>query len=528
MPSNSHEQIPSLKTGAFSEKKCETGAFKNNRRVNNNTHSINLDNLFKYSVKSKLINMILAGYLTILGYIFFLIFGLGSIISKKADIEISRKTIHIMLFAVWVLIDIFLKHTIHQVIVPVIFIILNFLSYKFGIYKSVERTDNNHLGTVYFAIVVTIIMFISYFYHDLYYCSGLAVFCLTFGDGFAALIGHSFKSRTLYGEKSLYGTIACAAASALSMLLFVRYYALSEALSLNCIILLGLYSAVLELVRNGLDNFSVTLGIFALSYFLMYHYSPKLMFSLCVALIVFCIVFFAKAIGYYGSLLSIGIVFSFSFFGNREGLCFLLMCYFIVFFISVFKKKVLHIKKTEKARNFIQILINGGIGTLFIILYACSGLRHFLYLSIVAIGGCFIDSVSSDIGVLSSKSPYDLLRRRTVPAGISGGMSVLGTFAALSVTAVIALYSFFVFRIPAGDCILIYILIFCQTLVDSALGSLCQVKYRCLSNNLLTENPEYCAEKTEYYEGIKWMDNNIVNLTSSLIICFIAILFFIR
>ena len=471
--------------------------------------------------------MVLKGYIAIFGYIFLLIFWMGNIIRNKTNVEISRKTIHIMLFAVWVLIDIFLKYTVHQVIIPVIFIILNVLSYKFGIYKSVERTNQNHLGTVYFAIVVTLVMLMSYINHDLYYCSGLAILCLTFGDGFASMIGHSYKSRKIYGEKSLYGTIACAMASILSMFLYTQFYSLS-ACSFSCIILLGLYSAVFELVQNGLDNFSVTLGVFVLSYYLMYHNSQILMFSLYTALAVFCIVFFSNAIGYYGALLSMGIVFSFSFYGHIDGLVFLLMCYFIIFFISAFKKCLSHQTKSEGPRNFKQILINGGIGTIFIILYGCYDYRPFLYLSIVAIGGCFIDSVSSDIGVLSSKPPYDILKRRTVPTGISGGMSVLGTSAALSVTVIIALYSFIVFHIPIKECIMIYILVFCQTLVDSALGSLWQVKYRNLSNDLITENPESFIGQTEYYEGVSWMDNNMVNLISSLIICAIAMLLFIR
>ena len=75
---------------------------------------------------------------------------------------------------------------------------------------------------------------------------------------------------------------------------------------------------------------------------------------------------------------------------------------------------------------------------------------------------------------------------------------------------------------------MIYILVFCQTLVDSALGSLWQVKYRNLSNDLITENPESFIGQTEYYEGVSWMDNNMVNLISSLIICAIAMLLFIR
>ena len=83
--------------------------------------------------------MILVGYLTIFAYIFSLIFIIGPLVKKVSNLETSRKIIHILLFMVWIFLDIFMKNTYHQVIVPIIFLILNTLSYKFNIYKIVER-----------------------------------------------------------------------------------------------------------------------------------------------------------------------------------------------------------------------------------------------------------------------------------------------------------------------------------------------------------------------------------------------------
>ena len=44
--------------------------------------------------------------------------------------------IHILLFAVWIFIDVFFKNTIHQIIIPVSFLIINSISYKFKIFKE--------------------------------------------------------------------------------------------------------------------------------------------------------------------------------------------------------------------------------------------------------------------------------------------------------------------------------------------------------------------------------------------------------
>ena len=64
--------------------------------------------------------MIFKGYLIIFSYIFLLIFLIGPFIKKFTNIETSRKIIHIFLFAVWIFIDIFMKNTIHQIIIPII------------------------------------------------------------------------------------------------------------------------------------------------------------------------------------------------------------------------------------------------------------------------------------------------------------------------------------------------------------------------------------------------------------------------
>ena len=110
---------------------------------------------------------------------------------------------------VWVLIDYYFKNTIHQIIIPVTFIAINYLSYKFKIFKSIEREEDNHLGTVYFSIAITAIYTVAFFIPELYIYTGISTFCLTFGDGFASFIGSSIKSMKIKDSKSIVGFIAC-------------------------------------------------------------------------------------------------------------------------------------------------------------------------------------------------------------------------------------------------------------------------------------------------------------------------------
>ena len=463
----------------------------------------------------------LIGYILIFSYILLLSFGCGPLLQKRFDGETSRKFIHIMLFLVWVLIDRFLRGTVHQIIIPVSFIFLNLLSYRFQLCKSIERTEGNHFGTVYFAVAITVIMTISYFFPAFYLPSGIAVMCLTFGDGFAALIGYHFKSRKIADHKSLLGFVSAAAASALALFGFNALYEVG--LSAMEILTLGLLTAILELVDHGLDNFTIVFGAFFLSFAFLSAPQPRLLLSAVLALVIFLVIFFTGAIDYDGSLCSMAVVFCFSYFGGAFALSFLLASYFTVFFISAAKKHLLHRKKEEKPRTAAQILINGGLGTLCVVAYGLTGQTRLLVIGIVSVGGCFVDSLSSDVGVLSRKPPYDPLRRCTVEPGLSGGMSGLGTLAALLGAAGIALaLTVYLHRSPAW-LLSITAIIFSQTLVDTLLGSWAQVKYRCPVCGALTERRQHCGQTASPAAGLSWVDNNTVNLLSSVIVTALAL-----
>ena len=188
----------------------------------------------------------LIGYLIIFGYIFLSIFIFGLLGKKEVNKNLSRKLIHISLFMVWIFIDLFFKDTIHQIIIPFSFLIINSISYKFKIFKSIEREEDNHLGTIYFAIAILIMTTTAYFVPSLFVYSGISVFCLCFGDGFASLLGSFFGKRKIYHKKSYIGFISCIIATLIG-LIFFKVFRFSE-LSLSLFILISLLAGILELV----------------------------------------------------------------------------------------------------------------------------------------------------------------------------------------------------------------------------------------------------------------------------------------
>lgn len=463
------------------------------------------------------------GYLVIYGYIFFSILVLGKLLLKITPVELSRKFIHISLFMVWVFIDIFFKNTIHQVIIPFTFIIINYLSYKFKLFKSIERDEDNHLGTVYFSIAIFVMLLVAYILPELYIYTGISTFCLTFGDGFASLIGSSFKSKKIKDNKSILGFVSCFIFSLISLIGF-KYFYLNELLYTD-ILIIASFSAILELVGKGLDNFSIVFGTFIISILLLTTPFGMLDIGLIVSIIVFLIVFFTKSISYYGALLSIVIMVIFSYCGDIYTLVYLLISYFIAFFIALFKKIIKQAEKKEKSgRGLIQIFVNGFTGCFSLILFKIFNNQVFYIASFVCIGGCLVDSVSSDIGNLSKQQPFDLFKFRKVERKLSGGMTILGTLASLLISVILGVL-IIVFTNNNIYIGLIFICImFLDTIIDSFIGSIFQNKNKCNICGKITELKEHCDNKTSHYSGLKYFNNNLTNFVTSLIIFGIIIL----
>ena len=148
--------------------------------------------------------MVIIGYIVALSYVALMIFGVGEVVRRKAGVAISRKIVHTSLFMLWCFFDLFFKGTIHMIIVPILFIIINTISYKKKLFDSIEG-EKGHYGTILFAVAVTIMMTAAYVWPEFYYPAGIGIVCLTFGDGASALCGYAIHSRKIYKEKTLSG-----------------------------------------------------------------------------------------------------------------------------------------------------------------------------------------------------------------------------------------------------------------------------------------------------------------------------------
>lgn len=207
------------------------------------------------------------GYLVCYAYLFAVIFGVGLL--KKVfnfSIETSRKIIHTLIVFTWVFLYRFFWPHWQVLIVPISFIIINALSYRFHLFKMIERSneEDNHKGTIYFAIGITALMVFALIWPQTIMATGLATFALCFGDGPAALIGTHAKNKiNIRHDKTLQGTIACFLGALIGLYIFSAI--MPYTLPLWVAAILSISTALLELVGKGLDNFSILFGVYLIA-----------------------------------------------------------------------------------------------------------------------------------------------------------------------------------------------------------------------------------------------------------------------
>lgn len=200
----------------------------------------------------------------------FLIIGLSSYLTKKKILsgENSRKFIHIGVSNWWIIAMIFFDSYIYASIVPAIFIVVNYISYKKNIFKSMERDGNiKDLGTVYYAISLLILSIIT-FRMNSPEIGAMGILVMGYGDGFAALIGEKYGNLKIKfnKNKSILGSITMFIVSFIVALIISNIYGSSNVIIISFTI--AFIATIVELISPiGTDNLTVPLIVSIIYYF---------------------------------------------------------------------------------------------------------------------------------------------------------------------------------------------------------------------------------------------------------------------
>lgn len=185
-------------------------------------------------------------------------------------------------------------------------------------------------------------------------------------------------------------------------------------------------------------------------------------------------------------------------------------------------------EKFEKGgqRDLGQVLANGGIASLFVLLHAVFPDSSWTWAGFAAsLAAVNADTWSTELGVLSPTLPRQITTWKPVERGTSGAISLHGTLAGLAGSAWIAVFALIVpqptasLRLaPAAAFSLITLAGLLGALFDSLLGATVQAIYHCPRCNKETErHPTHsCGTETVQARGWRWLNNDWVNLACAL------------
>jgi len=185
-------------------------------------------------------------------------------------------------------------------------------------------------------------------------------------------------------------------------------------------------------------------------------------------------------------------------------------------------------EKFEKGgqRDAAQVLANGAVASLFAGLHFFFPAATWPWLAFAAsMAAVNADTWATEVGVLSPIEPRLITwwknGGKTVDKGTSGGITPLGTLAALAGATLIAVFAA-ALNIKSGNFFHVFIAVALGGLVgclfDSFLGATVQTIYYCPACAKETERtPRHvCGNETVYLRGWRWLNNDGVNFFCAL------------
>ena len=208
-------------------------------------------------------------FVFILIYIFIIFF--ISIIYKKFNPnnkEALRKIIHIGIGPLIPLAKFLGIDQISALYFTGLVSLLTFINYQSKLFPTIEDVDRKSYGTLFYCLSLFILIYLYWNKDPTSLMAGF--FIMTFGDGFAGLIGKNFQSKSwffLNQKKSFFGTITMFITSLI--VIFGLSYFQKYSLSINMITIAFISTVIEQFSIFGIDNLIVPISAaFCFNYFI--------------------------------------------------------------------------------------------------------------------------------------------------------------------------------------------------------------------------------------------------------------------
>jgi uncharacterized protein (TIGR00297 family) len=191
-------------------------------------------------------------------------------------------------------------------------------------------------------------------------------------------------------------------------------------------------------------------------------------------------------------------------------------------------KEAEEIQEKGSIRDWVQVLSNAGPVLIFSLLYIIQ--PHPLLL--IMFGGSICEAVcdtsAGEVGMFFRGRTVSIITGRPQKSGLSGGVSFEGTLGGFIASLIIAMIWYSCFFYPSFSTIT-YMFVaafagFAGCLVDSIMGASVQAHYYDKKNECVTEREEIDGNKLELVRGIRFFNNDRVNLISNIFSVIFALL----
>ncbi|MBC8174588.1 MAG: DUF92 domain-containing protein [Candidatus Marinimicrobia bacterium] len=466
--------------------------------------------------------------------VIFTFVGISELARKKLNFSVitTRTFVHIIVGLFTLLCPFLFVSKYPPLVLAVIFVIFNFAIVTFKKLPSLHATEQKSYGTVYFPLAFLILVL---FWWERPLTFEIALLLLTFADPAAAIAGRRSRSPEYYTvwkeKKSIQGSIMFYVISILSIgcgTIYLRQLAGLDSVNITIfipmlIIVSGLATIAESVSSAGSDNLTVPI-LSAVSYDLFLsctdHFIVLSLLSWIILSFLFAyIVFRLKSLSRDGALgaFVMGIII-FGIGGWKfmipMGIYFILSSLLSHFGGKKKEEEQTSLQKGRK-RDIEQVYANGGIPLLITIwwFYQPTEWLYMAYLASVA--ATTADTWGTEIGYLSKRLPRNIINFKQMNHGASGGVTIIGTIASLLGSAVIGFTA--IFYIP--DLTRIYFIIgagFVASIIDSILGATVQGIYKCSECGKRVEKPEHCRKNAILVSGIRWINNDLVNIACTI------------
>ena len=137
--------------------------------------------------------------------------------------------------------------------------LLTFINYQSKLFPTIEDIDRKSYGTLFYCLSLFILIYLYWNKDPTSLIAGF--FIMTFGDGFAGLIGKNFKSKSwffLKQKKSFLGTMTMFITSLI--VVFGLSYFQKYSLNINIFTIAFLSTVIEQFSIFGIDNFIVPIS----------------------------------------------------------------------------------------------------------------------------------------------------------------------------------------------------------------------------------------------------------------------------